>query len=138
MNYPRNQRNVPKNSRISNATCKRALFRTLFCGGEGGILRFAFGLLALRAARTLGGASRGGKTVHRTLFRLRPSNPSESQHKQEHPCGCSCLWRRRRDSNPRNRFAVYTISSRAPSTKLGDFSMFYFASGQKARPKCRT
>jgi hypothetical protein len=25
--------------------------------------------------------------------------------------------------NPRNRFAVYTISSRAPSTKLGDFSL---------------
>ena len=32
------------------------------------------------------------------------------------------VWRRRRDSNSRNRFAVYTISSRAPSTRLGDFS----------------
>ena len=34
------------------------------------------------------------------------------------------LWRRRRDSNPRNPFGVYTISSRAPSTRLGDFSVF--------------
>jgi len=32
-------------------------------------------------------------------------------------------WRRRRDSNPRNPFGVYTISSRAPSTRLGDFSI---------------
>ena len=39
----------------------------LFCGGEGGILRFAFGLLALRAVRTFGGASLGGQTVHWTL-----------------------------------------------------------------------
>ncbi len=31
-------------------------------------------------------------------------------------------WRRRRDSNPRNAFDVYTISNRAPSTKLGDSS----------------
>ena len=30
--------------------------------------------------------------------------------------------RRRRDSNPRTVFGRYTISSRAPSTKLGDFS----------------
>ena len=33
------------------------------------------------------------------------------------------LWRRRRDSNSRNPFGVYTISSRAPSTRLGDFSV---------------
>ena len=33
-------------------------------------------------------------------------------------------WRRRRDSNSRNPFGVYTISSRAPSTRLGDFSVF--------------
>ena len=32
------------------------------------------------------------------------------------------VWRRRRDSNPRDAFDAYTISSRAPSTKLGDFS----------------
>ncbi len=36
----------------------------------------------------------------------------------------SQYWRRRRDSNPRNPFGVYTISSRAPSTRLGDFSVF--------------
>ena len=36
------------------------------------------------------------------------------------------LWRRRRDSNPRTAFDRYTISSRAPSTKLGDFSVFNF------------
>ena len=33
------------------------------------------------------------------------------------------IWRRRRDSNPRDAINAYTISSRAPSTKLGDFSM---------------
>ena len=33
------------------------------------------------------------------------------------------MWRRRRDSNPRDAFDAYAISSRAPSTKLGDFSM---------------
>ena len=32
-------------------------------------------------------------------------------------------WRRRRDSNPRTAYDGYTISSRAPSTGLGDFSM---------------
>ena len=31
-------------------------------------------------------------------------------------------WRRRRDSNPRTAFDRYAISSRAPSTKLGDSS----------------
>ena len=35
----------------------------------------------------------------------------------------SIFWRRRRDSNPRNAFDAYTISSRAPSTRLGDFSI---------------
>ena len=33
------------------------------------------------------------------------------------------VWRRRRDSNPRDAFDAYAISSRAPSTKLGDFSI---------------
>ena len=33
-------------------------------------------------------------------------------------------WRRRRDSNPRDAFDAYAISSRAPSTKLGDSSLF--------------
>ena len=32
-------------------------------------------------------------------------------------------WRRRRDSNPRTACDGYTISSRAPSTKLGDSSV---------------
>ena len=32
-------------------------------------------------------------------------------------------WRRRRDSNSRTAFDGYTISSRAPSTGLGDFSI---------------
>ncbi len=36
------------------------------------------------------------------------------------------LWRRRRDSNPRTAYHGYTISSRAPSTKLGDSSMRLF------------
>ena len=33
------------------------------------------------------------------------------------------FWRRRRDSNPRTACDGYTISSRAPSTKLGDSSV---------------
>ena len=33
-------------------------------------------------------------------------------------------WRRRRDSNPRDPFGAYTISNRARSTKLRDFSVF--------------
>ena len=33
------------------------------------------------------------------------------------------FWRRRRDSNPRYPFGVYTISNRARSTKLRDFSI---------------
>ncbi len=37
------------------------------------------------------------------------------------------FWRRRRDSNPRDAFDAYAISSRAPSTKLGDFSISIFA-----------
>ena len=35
----------------------------------------------------------------------------------------SVFWRRRRDSNSRTDFGGYTISSRAPSTRLGDFSI---------------
>ncbi len=35
----------------------------------------------------------------------------------------SALWRRRRDSNPRDACDAYTISNRAPSTRLGHFSM---------------
>ena len=38
----------------------------------------------------------------------------------------SILCRRRRDSNPRTAFDGYTISSRAPSTRLGDFSTCLF------------
>lgn len=34
------------------------------------------------------------------------------------------FWRRRRDSNPRDPFGAYTISNRARSTKLRDFSVF--------------
>ncbi len=49
-----------------------------------------------------------------------------SEHKKDTSRRQRCrvlIWRRKRDSNSRNRFAVYTISSRAPSTKLGDFSI---------------
>ena len=37
------------------------------------------------------------------------------------------IWRRRRDSNPRDPFGAYTISNRARSTKLRDFSVFALA-----------
>ena len=43
------------------------------------------------------------------------------------------LWRRRRDSNPRDAFDAYTISSRAPSTKLGDFSMIFNCAVRKGQ-----
>ena len=33
------------------------------------------------------------------------------------------LWRRRRDSNPRTAYDRYTISNRARSTRLRDFSI---------------
>ena len=40
---------------------------------------------------------------------------------------CLAFWRRRRDSNPRDPFGAYTISNRARSTKLRDFSVFALA-----------
>jgi len=56
---------------------KKARFRAFLFGGEKGILRFACGPLVLRTARPLGGAARGGQTVHRTLcfsaLRIPPS-----------------------------------------------------------------
>ena len=50
------------------------------------------------------------------------------------------LWRRRRDSNPRTAFDGYTISSRAPSTKLGDSSTWQLdeAENKTARSNCRS
>ena len=45
---------------------------------------------------------------------------NEKQHRDLRPD--AVFLRRRRDSNPRTDFGRYTISSRAPSTKLGDFS----------------
>ena len=46
-------------------------------------------------------------------------------------------WRRRRDSNPRTAFDRYAISSRAPSTKLGDSSIYIFfcANPERSNPK---
>ena len=47
------------------------------------------------------------------------------------------VWRRRRDSNPRGAINAYTISNRAPSTKLGDFSILIERPHEKALlPKC--
>lgn len=55
--------------------------------------------------------------------RKRVENPMFSTLYGEYIANVNKLWRRRRDSNSRNPFGVYTISSRAPSTRLGDFSV---------------
>ena len=50
---------------------------------------------------------------------------------------CRYSWRRRRDSNPRTAFDRYAISSRAPSTKLGDSSIYIFfcTNPERSNPK---
>ena len=48
----------------------------LSCGGEGGVFRFACGLLALCAARALGGAPPGRANRPQDALLTRPSNPS--------------------------------------------------------------
>ena len=55
------------------------------------------------------------KTTHRVVFSLR-SNPYYilAQRKKHRNCGAFSLWRRERDSNPRNGISVHTISNRAP------------------------
>ena len=55
------------------------------------------------------------------------SSPAPLQNKSTPRWGMDLFWRRRRDSNPRDAFDAYAISSRAPSTELGDFSIFGFA-----------
>ena len=64
-------------------------------------------------------------------FKL-PSNLSFSATQKGHPKGCPA-WRRRRDSNSRTAFDGYTISSRAPSTGLGDFSILSHAAFGQVR-----
>lgn len=54
---------------------------------------------------------------------LGQKNPQTTKAVCEHGCD-NCRWRRRRDSNSRDAFDAYTISSRAPSTKLGDSSVY--------------
>ncbi len=57
--------------------------------------------LALRAAWLSRRHSPGRENHSQDGFLFRPSNPSISSQKQEHPLGCSCFWRREWDSNPR-------------------------------------
>lgn len=52
-----------------------------------------------------------------------PVPHSFSQKRKTVRDGVLLSWRRRRDSNPWDVFDAYAISSRAPSTKLGDFSI---------------
>ena len=53
----------------------------------------------------------------------RRENVTLQKKKPEHELRSDSIWwRRRRDSNPRTAYDDYTISSRAPSTGLGDFS----------------
>ena len=67
--------------------------------------------------------------AHRRYVRVRQSGPylcdGATQQKSGRQLITNCrpqVWRRRRDSNPRTACDGYTISSRAPSTGLGDFS----------------
>ncbi len=65
-------------------------------------------------------------TVHWTVIHYRPVRipPSliQNQHKR-HPQGVSFMLAEKEGFEPSNPFTGYTISSRAPSTKLGDFSI---------------
>ena len=65
----------------------------------------------------------------------------DAEPKNKEPRHCINIgvpwWRRRRDSNPRTAFDRYAISSRAPSTKLGDSSIhiFFCANPERSNPK---
>ena len=93
-----------------------------------------FGFAARNAHRCLYSVPRSGcraKTrgsavffVHRTDGEALRISSDRRQTKRV-PNGTRFVWRRRRDSNSRTAFDRYTISSRAPSTKLGDFSKGY-------------
>ena len=80
------------------------------------------------------------KTAYpQAVFFTRRSNPSFLQHytlqkKRGTLAGTAFLWRRRRDSNPRTACDGYTISSRAPSTRLGDSSVCLSAVGGAGAP----
>ena len=77
---------------------KSTLAGALVFGGESGILRFAS--CRLRSARRGLGRRRSPGRENHSLdgFLFRPSNPSISMQKQEHPFGCPCFWRREWDS----------------------------------------
>ena len=62
--------------------------------------------------------------VIRHHFSIKRQTAQESIQKTTGLLHLGGLWRRRRDSNSRDAFDAYAISSRAPSTKLGDFSIF--------------
>ena len=46
--------------------------------------------------------------------RIQMSHSIQRKQKQGAVAPCFCLWRRERDSNPRNGISVHTISNRAP------------------------
>ena len=62
-----------------------------------------------------------GKIINRFLAEIGQKPPGKQ--KKNGTSFEAPLKRRRRDSNPRDAFDAYAISSRAPSTKLGDFSI---------------
>ena len=92
-----------------------------------------FGFSAINASRCLCSALRAraaekhGLAQSATLLPFgRPSNLCNTYSPQKyHPDGVVFSWRRRRDSNSRTAYDRYTISNRAPSTKLGDSSKSY-------------
>ena len=98
-------------------------------GGDGGALRFACGLLALRAAQPLGGASRPLKTPTLRRFLNAASSPL-MQRKNKEPIGrwTLCFWWGWRGSNPRPlRCERSALTSWATSPRKG----YFIVSGQK-------
>ena len=80
----------------------------------------------LRAGR-VAALGRHWRPIHYRSLRISLNNWPE---KIPRPKTGDSFWRRRRDSNSRDPFGAYAISSRARSTKLRDFSTFCSAGGR--------
>ena len=109
---------MDSNASFGSTQTKTGRFCTLFsfvAEREGFVLEFcktSDWIYMLCFAKFFGHRS---KTTHCVVFSLR-SNPIvfSAQRKKHRFCGAFPLWRRERDSNPRNGISVHTISNRAP------------------------
>ena len=109
---------------IFNAKTKSPSDDGLFVfGGDGGALRFACGLLALRTAQPPGGAPRGGKPSS-GRFADRPSSPFERKPNKKPPSWVAFVWWGWRGSNPRPlRCERSALTSWATSPRKGYFTV---------------